>query len=106
MARLSLNCTEGHCRFGISGHGSQFMSTQKLWSRRKNTLVETVPFSKAPKSASAWVSMITLGSEGDNAGSFRTRSQRYRLAPCFVLVKDSMACCQVRVVTPPSVPAR
>jgi hypothetical protein len=42
IALFSLNFTAGHCRFGINGHGSQFMSTQKLCNRRRKTFVDTV----------------------------------------------------------------
>ena len=39
-------------------------------------------------------------------GIFDTRSQRSLFAPSLVLVSNSMAFCQVRVVTSMSVPAR
>ena len=66
-ARFSLYFTCGHCRFGISGHGSQFMSTQKLCNRRRYTLVETVPACITCNNKSPGVSMMTRLSRGANA---------------------------------------
>jgi hypothetical protein len=60
MARLSLNRTAGHWRLGMSGHGSQFMSTQKLCKRRRKTLVDTVPVCSTFKSNSPGVSSSLL----------------------------------------------
>src|SRR5271170_3952523 len=106
MPRFSLNRTAGHWRLGTSGHGSQFMSTQKLCSRRRKTLVDTVPDCSTFSSNSPGVSMMTLGSRGTNATSLAARCQRSLLAPDLELLRASTALCQVRVVTPESDPAR
>jgi|GEM_PF-4190524 hypothetical protein len=41
IARFTANSTFGHSRFGMSGQGSQFISSAKLRIQRSNTLVET-----------------------------------------------------------------
>lgn len=50
--------------------------------------------------------MMTRDHSGPNAGSFNTRCHRIRFASYLVLIKASMACCQVRVLMAVSVPAR
>ena len=82
------------------------MSTQKLCSRRKYTLVETVPAWSTFKSSSLDVSMMTRGSKRAKPLSLAALCQRSLLAACFMLVRASMACCQVRVAMPVSVPDR
>lgn len=47
--------------------------------------------------------MMTWGHNGVSARFLTTRNQRALLSPCLVLVNDSTACCQVRVVMPLSV---
>src|SRR5208282_4492247 len=96
----------GHWRLGINGHGSQFMSTQKLCNRRRKTFVDTVPVCSTFKSNSPDVSTMILGIKGTNALSLAAVRQRCWLAPCLVQARLSIACCQVRVAIPLSVPAR
>jgi hypothetical protein len=76
MARFSLNRTVGHWRLGMSGHGSQFMSTAKLCKRRRKTLVDTLPSCSTFNSNSPGVSMMTLGNKETNALSLAAVRQR------------------------------
>jgi hypothetical protein len=68
--------TWGHWHFGISGHGSQFMSTQKLCKRRRKTFVDTLPVCITFNSSSPGVSMMILGINGTNALSLAAVCQR------------------------------
>jgi hypothetical protein len=52
------------------------MSTQKLCSRRRNTIVDTVPVCRTLNSTSPGVSMVILGSKGATALSLAAVRQR------------------------------
>ena len=56
MARFSPNRKPGHYLREITGTGSQFMATAKLWMRRRKTLVDTLPLSMARRRCSGRVS--------------------------------------------------
>ena len=91
----------------MSGHGSQFMSTQKLCKRRRKTFVDTVPACITFNSSSPGVSMMTLRQQGSQCLVFGGGSASGAgWLPAWWLMSDSMALCQVRVAMPLSVPAR
>src|SRR5664279_2402684 len=88
MPRFSLNRTAGHWRLGINGHGSQFMSTQKLCSRRRKTFVDTLPDCITFNSSSPGVSMMILGERQCRVGVCRTADEE--LANATTMQRNAM----------------
>ena len=98
MARLGLNRTSGQSRFGMIGHGSQFIARQKLWSFRRWTFVLTVPALRHCEK----VFGLRLDDDpwrewSPMRVSLAARSQRSLVEPCLVSTNAFKASCHVRV---------
>ena len=96
MPRRSPKTILGHRFLGRMGQPSQFMSRVKLCSRRKYTLVETVPFLIMTSSWSARVSTTRSFHSGPRALSFETFIQRVWLGSLLSLIMKSTTSCQVQ----------
>ncbi len=88
------------------GHGTQFITREKLCSFRRWTFVLTVPAFRQANNCSACVSRMTWLRIKLKADSLAARTQRSLVEPSLLSITALKASCQVRVETPASVPAR
>jgi hypothetical protein len=89
----------GHCRRGIIVASSQFMSTAKLCTFRRNALVETVPARNTASKCSPCVSIRTRSRIKSNALSLAAVFQRTCVGPVLMAMISSSTFCHVRVAT-------